>query len=84
MLEGRVSRRELEAEKGAAPHSIMNQLIPLQMMDQVAMTTDAVLPRAWRRGLFPRTIQSRLRVELDFGFMWIQDVINKRGENRKY
>lgn len=44
-----MSRRELEAEKGAVPHSIMNQLILLQMMDQVAMTTDAVLPRAWRR-----------------------------------
>lgn len=44
-----MSRRELEAEKGAAPHSIINQLILLQMMDQVAMTTDAVLPRAWRR-----------------------------------
>lgn len=28
----------------AAPQLIMNQLIPLQMMDPVAMTTDAVLP----------------------------------------
>lgn len=35
----------------------MNQLIPppppCMMMDGVAMVTDAVLPRAWRGGLFP-------------------------------
>lgn len=55
----RVSGRELEAEEEAATHSIMNQLIPLQMMDQVAMTTDGVLPRAWRQETrFPRTTKA--------------------------
>lgn len=38
---------------------IMNQLIPLQMMDRVAMTTEAVLPRAWRRCLFPRSARTQ-------------------------
>lgn len=50
-------------QRRAAPHLIMNQLIPLQMMDRVAMTTEAVLPRAWRRCLFPRTTQSRFSPE---------------------
>lgn len=50
---------ELEAEKGAAPLSIMNQLISQRMMDPVAMTTDTELPLRHRERfiyLFQRPI----------------------------
>lgn len=57
----------------AAPQLIMNQLIPLQMMDPVAMTTDAMWPREWRRGLFPRI--GAVRVDLGF-CRWRKHVVH--------
>lgn len=58
--------------KGAVPHSIMNQLIPLQMMDQVAMATDVLLRGVWRSGCFPEVDARRsewfLQCEAGFGY----------------